>query len=165
MFDKNNQQKNIPLQANKNLTLFHIQKKEINKFENTLKIILSNFQNIEEKDKIDLIPDICSEIRKLTDEQKLKFFRILLKYLKDNNIIIEEYFDTGVELCGLYSNNKNYDEAINLIGILINDANNYEDKTKNETIMRGLNDMYENIITIKDELSLNEMKNQKGNNN
>ena len=164
MYDKNNQQKNIPPEANKNLILFHIQKKEINKFENTLKIILSNFQKIEEKDKNSLIPDIRSEIRKLIDEYKIKFLRILLKYLKDFNIINEEYFHIGIELCELYSDNKNYDEVINLLNILINDANNYEDKTIIENIIQQLNDMMTNILKIKDDLSSKEMKNQKVNN-
>lgn len=163
MQNKDKEEKNIPPEANKNIILFHIKKNDINKFENSLKTILSNFQKFEEKDKKVLISDICSEIRNLIDNQKIKFFQILIKYLKEFGIITEEYFNIGVELCQLYCDSKRYDEAHNLLNILINDANNYEDKKTTENILIQLNDMMKNILQIKDELS-KELNNKKVNN-
>ena len=89
-------EKQIPIEADLNLITFHIQKKDINNFEKSLKNILSNYELIKEIEKENLVPKLSSEIKKLPDEKKLKFFKILLKYLQEYDIIDIEYFNIGL---------------------------------------------------------------------
>ena len=70
----------VPIEADLNLISFHIQKNDINNFEKSLKNILSKYEKLEEEEKENLVPQLSSEIKKLIDEQKLKFLKLLLKY-------------------------------------------------------------------------------------
>ena len=140
-----NKEKKVPIEADINLIFFNIQKKDINNFEKSLKNILSNYEKIEDNFKENLVLKLSSEIRKLIDEQKLKFFKLLLKYLKEYNIIDIEYLNVGLELFKLLSSFKRYDECIEQLNILNNVANNYEDQEEVEDIIKLLSDMKKKI--------------------
>ena len=71
----------VPIEADLNLISFHIQKNDINNFEKSLKNILSKYEKLEEEEKENLVPQLSSEIKKLIDEQKLKFLKLLLKLM------------------------------------------------------------------------------------
>ena len=155
-------EKQIPIEADLNLITFHIQKKDINNFEKSLKNILSKYEQIKENEKEILVQKLSSEIKKLPDEKKLKFFKILLKILQEYDIIDREYFHIGLDFCKLLQDNKNYDECIEQINILIKDTNNYSDKKKLEDIISELNEMKKNISLY--QIEQKEEKNNKGNN-
>ena len=158
MFGK---EKKIPFEADLNLISFHIQKHDINNFEKSLKNILSKYEKLEGEDKENLVPKLSSEIRKLIDEQKLKFYKLLLKYLKEYDIIDLEYFNIALEFCKLLRTFKKYDECIQQLNILNDDANNYEDPESIEDIIIQLNDLRKNVSLFKEESKEVNNKNNK----
>ena len=158
MFGK---EKKIPIEADLNLISFHIQKHDINNFEKSLKNILSKYEKLEGEDKENLVPKLSSEIRKLIDEQKLKFYKLLLKYLKEYDIIDLEYFNIALEFCKLLRTFKKYDECIQQLNILNDDANNYEDPESVEDIIIQLNDIRKNVSLFKEESKEVNNKNNK----
>ena len=60
-------------------------------------------------------------------QNKSKFYSIMIKYLKEEGIS-REYFYVGVELCKLYSMNKQFNDLKKLLPSLRNDVDQYQDK-------------------------------------
>lgn len=114
--------------AYEKLAIIYIKKLNAEEYENSVKYIAQYYSKIEDRDKQDTIRELCSEIRLLTDNKlKIKLYEILIKHLKDNGIT-REYFYVGVELCKLFSVNKNYDELKKMLPSLMEDVDNYEEK-------------------------------------
>jgi len=114
--------------AYEKLAIIYIKKLNAEEYENAVKNIAQYYSKIEDRDKQDTIRELCSEIRLLTDNKlKIKLYDILIKHLKDNGIT-REYFYVGVELCKLFSVNKNYDELKQMLPSLIEDVDNYDEK-------------------------------------
>lgn len=114
--------------AYEKLAIIYIKKLNAEEYENAVKNIAQYYSKIEDRDKQDTIRELCSEIRLLTDNKlKIKLYEILIKHLKDNGIT-REYFYVGVELCKLFSVNKNYDELKQMLPSLIEDVDNYDEK-------------------------------------
>ena len=110
------------------LSLIYIKQSNLEEFKKAVENISNFYSKIEDCDKQDTIRELCSEIRILTDTKlKIDFFKTLIQYLKDNGIT-REYFYVGVELCKLYSMNKNFNELKEMLPSLMQDVDNYEDK-------------------------------------
>ena len=128
------------------MALIFIKRKNKEEFEKTVEQLAINYSKVEDCDRQDTIRELCSEIRVLIEtDLKIEFLKILVKYLKENGITFD-YFSCGVELCKLYSLNKNYGELKKLLPKLRNDVDNYGEKEMVKNIKLELIIMYIQIL-------------------
>ena len=132
----NSDEKKWAFKCYEKLAIIYLKKSNIKEFEDSIKNIASSYSKVEDRDKQDTIREICTEIKLIPEkENKAKLYQIMIKYLKEEKIS-REYFYVGVELCKLYSINKQFDELKKFLPSLRKDVDKYQDKemVKNITI-------------------------------
>ena len=124
----NSNEKKWSFKCYEKLSIIYLKKGDLKEFEDSIKNVAANYSKVEDRDRQDTIREICTEIKMLAqNENKNKFYSIMIKYLKEEGIS-REYFYVGVELCKLYSMNKQFNDLKKLLPSLRNDVDQYQDK-------------------------------------
>ena len=124
----NSNEKKWSFKCYEKLSIIYLKKGDLKEFEDSIKNVAANYSKVEDRDRQDTIREICTEIKMLPqNENKSKFYSIMIKYLKEEGIS-REYFYVGVELCKLYSMNKQFNDLKKLLPSLRNDVDQYQDK-------------------------------------
>ena len=124
----NSNEKKWSFKCYEKLSIIYLKKGDLKEFEDSIKNVAANYSKVEDRDRQDTIREICTEIKMLPqNENKNKFYSIMIKYLKEEGIS-REYFYVGVELCKLYSMNKQFNDLKKLLPSLRNDVDQYQDK-------------------------------------
>ena len=88
----------------------YLKAKNASEYENTIKKLSENYSKVEDIDRQDTVRELITSIKLIEDNsEKIKYFKILFNALKEEGIE-KEYLKVGVELCKVYSLNKNYEE-------------------------------------------------------
>ena len=124
----NSNEKKWSFKCYEKLSIIYLKKADLKEFEESIKNVAANYSKVEDRDRQDTIREICTEIKMVAEKQnKSKFYSIMIKYLKEEGIS-REYFYVGVELCKLYSMNKQFNDLKKLLPSLRNDVDQYQDK-------------------------------------
>jgi len=124
----NSNEKKWSFKCYEKLSIIYLKKGDLKEFEDSIKNVAANYSKVEDRDRQDTIREICTEIKMLPqNENKSKFYSIMIKYLKEEGIS-REYFYVGVELCKLYSMNKQFNDLKKLLPSLRSDVDQYQDK-------------------------------------
>ena len=124
----NSNEKKWAFKCYEKLSIIYLKKNNVAEFEDSIKNIAANYSKVEDRDKQDTVREICTEIKLIPEkENKSKLYQIMIKYLKDEGIS-REYFYVGVELCKLYSINKQFDALKKFLPTLSKDVDKYQDK-------------------------------------
>ena len=124
----NSNEKKWAFKSYEKLSIIYLKKGNLPEFEDSIKNMAANYSKVEDRDKQDTVREICSEIKLIPEkENKSKFYQIMIKYLKEEGIQ-REYFYVGVELCKLYSLNKQFNELKKFLPSLRQDVDKYQDK-------------------------------------
>ena len=124
----NSNEKKWAFKSYEKLAIIYLKKSNLADFEDSIKNVAGNYSKVEDRDKQDTIREICTEIKLIPEkENKTKMYKIMIKYLKEEGIS-REYFYVGVELCKLYSMNKQFDELKKFLPSLMKDVDKYQDK-------------------------------------
>ena len=124
----NSNEKKWAFKSYEKLAIIYLKKGNINEFEDSVKNIASTYSKVEDRDRQDTVREICTEIKLIPqNENKNKYYQIIIKYLKEEGIQ-REYFYAGVELCKLYSVNKQFSELKKILPSLMKDVDKYPDK-------------------------------------
>ena len=106
----NSNEKKWAFKSYEKLSIIYLKRANLKDFEDSIQNMAANYSKVEDRDKQDTIREICTEIKLIPEkENKSKFYQIMIKYLKEEGIQ-REYFYVGVELCKLYSLNKQFNE-------------------------------------------------------
>jgi len=124
----NSNEKKWAFKSYEKLSIIYLKKANLKDFEDSIQNMAANYSKVEDRDKQDTIREICTEIKLIPEkENKSKFYQIMIKYLKEEGIQ-REYFYVGVELCKLYSLNKQFNELKKFLPSLRQDVDKYQDK-------------------------------------
>ena len=124
----NSNEKKWSFKCYEKLSIIYLKKSDLKEFEESIRNVAANYSKVEDRDRQDTIREICTEIKMIPEkENKSKLYSIMIKYLKEEGIS-REYFYVGVELCKLYSMNKQFNELKKLLPSLRNDVDQYQDK-------------------------------------
>ena len=124
----NSNEKKWSFKCYEKLSIIYLKKSDLKEFEESIRNVAANYSKVEDRDRQDTIREICTEIKMIPEkENKSKLYTIMIKYLKEEGIS-REYFYVGVELCKLYSMNKQFNELKKLLPSLRNDVDQYQDK-------------------------------------
>lgn len=105
------------------LAAIYLKEKNDAEFAETIKKLSENYSKVEDVDRQDTVRELISSIKSIEDNNsKIKYFKILFKELKDQGIE-KEFLKVGVELCKVYSLNKNYNELKDNVLMLRNIVN------------------------------------------
>ena len=124
----NSNEKKWAFKSYEKLSIIYLKRANLRDFEDSIQNMAANYSKVEDRDKQDTIREICTEIKLIPEkENKSKFYQIMIKYLKEEGIQ-REYFYVGVELCKLYSLNKQFNELKKFLPSLRQDVDKYQDK-------------------------------------
>ena len=124
----NSNEKKWAFKSYEKLSIIYLKRANLKDFEDSIQNMAANYSKVEDRDKQDTIREICTEIKLIPEkENKSKFYQIMIKYLKEEGIQ-REYFYVGVELCKLYSLNKQFNELKKFLPSLRQDVDKYQDK-------------------------------------
>ena len=124
----NSNEKKWSFKSYEKLAIIYLKKGNLTEFEDSIKNMAAAYSKVEDRDRQDTVREICTEIKLIPENNnKNKYYQILIKYLKEEGIQ-REYFYTGVELCKLYSMNKQFSELKKILPSLMKDVDKYPDK-------------------------------------
>ena len=124
----NSNEKKWAFKSYEKLAIIYLKKSNLAEFEDSIKNVASNYSKVEDRDKQDTIREICTEIKLIPEKtNKAQMYQIMIKYLKEGGIS-REYFYVGVELCKLYSMNKQFGDLKKFLPSLMQDVDKYQDK-------------------------------------
>lgn len=101
----------------------YLKDKNEKEYGNTIKKLSETYSKVEDVDRQDTVRELISSIKLIEDNtEKIKYFKILFNALKEQGIE-KEFLKVGVELCKVYSLNKNYKELSDNVQNLRNIVN------------------------------------------
>lgn len=140
---------NLIFKINEQLSFIYIQSLKIKEFEKSVNDLFASYKKVDDKDKTNTLNNLRFEINSLNDiDKKIQLHQILRLSLK-NNLMENEYLDSGIIICEIVSSERCYFEYNKILPSLISDLEDYKSNKLTDELNQKMKEI--EIQQIKDE--------------